>query len=85
MLLDERGERPFRLRPDGHRDARRDEVEHDDRAAVIGRDGIGEAHRQLGMRSAADGDQDALDVPGPTLLDDRDIAGRLADDLVDRR
>ena len=54
-------------------------------AAVVGRDGVGEAHRELGMRSAADRDEDALDVAGPTLLDDRDVARRLADDLVDRR
>ena len=53
--------------------------------AVVGRDRVGEADRQLGVRSAADRDQDALDVPRAALLDDRDVAGRLADDLVDRR
>ena len=85
VLLDERRERPFRLGPDGHRDARRDEVEDDDRRVVVGRDGVGEADRELGVRAAADRDEDALDVAGTALLDDRDVARRLADDLVDGR
>ena len=62
VLLDERREGPFRLRPDGHRDARRDEVEHDDRRAVVGRDRVGEADRQLGVGTAADRHEDTLDL-----------------------
>ena len=63
VLLDERGKRPFRLGSHGHRDARRHEVEHDDRGPVIRRDGVGEPDRELGVRAAADRDEDALDVP----------------------
>ena len=85
VLLDERGERPFRLGADGHRDARRHEVEDDDRRAVVRRDRVGEADRELGVRAAADRHEDALDVARAALLDDRDVARRLADDLVDRR
>ncbi len=85
VLLDERREGTFRLRPDGHRDAGRDEVEHDDGRAVVGGDRVGEADRQLRVGTAADRHQDTLDLARAALLDDRDVARRLADDLVDRR
>ena len=75
----------FRLGPDRHRDPGRDEVEDDDRRAVIGRDGVGEAQGELGVGAAADRDEDALDLARPALLHDGDVARRVADDLVDRR
>ena len=85
VLLDERGERPFGLGPDGHRDAGRDEVEDDDRRAVVLGDGVGEADGELGVRAAADRHEDALDLARAALLDDGDVGRRLADDLVDGR
>ena len=44
----------------------------------------GEANGELGVWTAADGDQDRADVVEAALLDDRDVARRLADDGVDR-
>ena len=85
VLLDERGQGTFRLGADRHRDAGRDEVEHDDRGAVVGGDRVGEADRELGVRAAADGHEHALDLARATLLDDRDVARGLAHDLVDGR
>ena len=61
VLLDERGERPFRLGPDREGDAGRDEVEDDDRRVVVAGDRVGEAQRELGVRAAADRDEDAPD------------------------
>ena len=85
VLLDERGQGALRLRPDRERDPRRDEVEDDDRRGVEARDRIGIPDRELGMRAAADRHEDALDVLGATLLDDRDVARGVAHDLVDGR
>ena len=85
VLLDERRERTFRLDPDGQRDAGRHEVEDRDRRIVVAGDGVGEAHGQLRVRAAADRDEDAPDLPGAALLDDRDVAWGVAHDLVDRR
>ena len=76
---------PFRLGPHRERDAGRDEVEDDDRRVVIAGDRVRVADRELGMRPAADRDEDPLDLLGPTLLDDRDVARGVADDLVDGR
>ena len=45
--------------------------------------GCREPERQLRMGATADRYQDALDVRDAPLLDDRDVAGRLAHDLVD--
>jgi hypothetical protein len=73
VLLDERGERSFRLGADGQCDPRRYEVEDDDRRIVVPGDGVGVLQRQLGMRAAADGDEDPADLLGATLLDDRDV------------
>jgi hypothetical protein len=84
VLLDERGERPFRLGPDRHRDARRHEVQDDDRGPVVRRDGVGEPDRQLRVRAATDRDQHPLDVARPALLDHGDVARGVADHLVDR-
>ena len=54
-----------------------------------GRRGAGRSRRrpdrQLGVGAAADRDEDPLDVLGAALLDDGDVARRVADDLVDRR
>ena len=85
VLLDECGESAFGLGPDRKGDARRHEVEDDDRRVVMPRDRIGEAQGELGVRSAADRDEDAPDLLRAALLDDRDVARRFADDLVDRR
>ena len=57
----------------------------DDGRPVMRRDGVGEAQGQFGVRPAADRDQHPLDVHRAALLDDGDVARRLADDLVDRR
>ena len=85
VLLDERGERPLRLGPDGQGDPRRDEVEDRDDRVVVAGDGVGEMEGELGVGSAADRDEDPPDVLGAALLDDGDVARRVADDLVDRR
>ena len=45
----------------------------------------GQAHRQLGVRPAADRHQDRAHVVEAALLDDRDVARRLAHHRVDRR
>jgi hypothetical protein len=85
VLLDERVQGPFRLGPDRHRDPGRNQVEHDDRRAVVRRDGIGEAHRELGVGATAYRHEHAPDLTRATLLDDRDVAGGFARDLVDGR
>ena len=85
VLLDERGQGVLGLGPHGHRDARRDEVEDDDRRVVVAGDGVGVAQGELGVRAAADRDEDALDRPRAALLDDGDVARGVADDLVDGR
>ena len=54
VLLDERRQGALGLGPDGERDARRDEVEDDDRRVVVAGDGVREAQRELGVRPAAD-------------------------------
>ena len=84
VLLDERGERALGLGADGQRDPGRHEVEDDDRRVVMARDRVGEAQRQLGVGAAADRDEDPPDLLRAALLDDRDVARRVADDLVDR-
>ena len=62
MLLDERRERALGLGPDGEGDPRRDEVEDDDRRVVVAGDRVGEAERELGVRAAADRDEDPPDL-----------------------
>jgi hypothetical protein len=61
------------------------EVHHRDRRAVLEREGIGHAQGELRVRAATDRDEDPPDVARAALLDDRDVAGRLAYSLVDRR
>ena len=61
----------------------RHEVHHDDRGVVALGERVGDTERQLGVGPAADRDQDPPDVPRPALLDDGDVARRLAHDLVD--
>ena len=85
VLLDEGRQGALGLGPDGERDARRDEVEDDDRRVVVAGDGVGVAQRELGVRPAADGHEHAPDLDRSALLDDRDVARRFAHDLVDRR
>ena len=71
------GERPLAdaLRHDVH--------DHHLRAEALAQV-AGEANGELGVRTAADRDQDRADVVEAALLDDRDVARRLADDGVDR-
>ena len=57
----------------------------DDRRVVALGERVGEPQGELGVRAAADRDEDPPDVARAALLDDRDVARRLADDLVDRR
>ena len=59
VLADERRERVLGLGADRERDAGRHEVEDDDRRVVVAGDRVGEAERQLGVRAAADRDEDA--------------------------
>ena len=63
----------------------RHEVHHGDRGVVAVGERVRDPQRELGVRAAADGDEDPPDVAGAALLDDGDVARRLADDLVDRR
>ena len=63
MLLDERREGTLGLGPDGQGDPRRDEVEDDDGRVVVTGDGVGEVEGELGVRAAADRDEDASDRP----------------------
>ena len=65
------------------RDPRRDEVEDCHLRAVAPREGIGEPDRELGMGTAADRHEDALDLGRAALLDDGDVARGVAHDLVD--
>ena len=78
------GEGPLGLGADRLRDAGRHEVHDDDRGVVAVGERVREAQRQLRVRAAADRDEDPADVAGPALLDDGDVARRLAHDLVDR-
>jgi hypothetical protein len=48
-------------------------------------DGARDVERQLGVRAASDGHDDTLEVADAALLDDGDVARRLAEDLLDRR
>ena len=50
VLLDERGQRPLRLGPDGQGDPRRHEVEDRDHRVVVTGDGVGEMEGELGVR-----------------------------------
>ena len=45
---------------------------------------LADVQRELGVGAAADRDDDALEVADAALLDHRDVARRLAQDLVDR-
>ncbi len=85
VLLDERGQGALRLRAHDRRDVGRHDVHHVDlRLEMTGeRSRVGE--RQLRMRPAADRRQDALDRLDAALLDHRDVARRVAHDLVDGR
>ena len=85
VLLHEGRERPLRLGADRERDPGRDEVEDHDRRVVVAADGVGIADRELRMRPAADRHEDPLDLLRAALLDDRDVAGGVADHLVDGR
>jgi hypothetical protein len=78
-------QRALRLRAYRGCHVARYDVQHIDLRIEVTAQRIGKAHRKLGMRSAAHGRQDALDARHAALLDDRDVAGRLAHHLVDRR
>ena len=85
MLAEELGEGMLGLGPDRQGDPRRDEMEDTDEGVMTGCDRVGIADRELGVRPAADRDDDPADLLRTTLLDDRDVGGRISDDLVDRR
>ena len=59
-------------------------ITDDGRVVAVG-ERVGEPQRELGVGAAADRDEDPPDVARAALLDDRDVARRLAHDLVDRR
>jgi hypothetical protein len=85
VLAGERGERVLRLGAHRLGDAGRHDV-HDRHCRVVALgERVGEPERQLRVGTAADGDQDPPDVARAALLDHRDVARRLADDLVDGR
>ncbi len=83
VLADERGQRVLGLRADRLGHAGGDEVHDGDRGSVAVGQRIGEPQGQLGVRPAADRNEDPADLVGPALLDDGDVAGQFADDLVD--
>ena len=85
VLPDEGGEGPLGLGPDGEGDPRRDDVEGHEVGVVAEGDRVGEAEGQLGVGTAADRHHDPPDLAGPALLHDGDVAGRVANDLLDRR
>ena len=85
VLPDERRQRALGLGADGERDPGRDDVERGESCAVALGDRARDVERQLGVRAAADGHDDALEVADAALLHDGDVARRLAQDLVDRR
>ena len=66
-------------------DPLRHDVEHDDLRAEALRQVAADPHRQLGVGAASDRDEDRLHLVEPALLDDGDVARRLAHDRVDRR
>ena len=74
VLLHEGGQRVLGLGSHGRGDPRRDEVQDRHRRPVRAGDRVGEADRELGVRSAADRHEDPLDRRGAALLDDRDVA-----------
>ena len=85
VLAGERGERVLRLGAHRLGDAGRHDVHDGHRRVVALGERVGEPERQLRVGTAADGDQDPPDVARAALLDHRDVARRLADDLVDGR
>jgi hypothetical protein len=85
VLAEELGEGVLRLGPDRQGDPRRDEVKDADEGVVAGGDRIRITDGQLGVRPAADRDDDPPDLLRAALLDDGYVGRRIADDLVDRR
>ena len=85
MAMDERGQGALGLGADRGIDVGRQHVQDVDRRVERARQGIGEVERQLGMWSAADRSEDAFDMTDAALLDDGDVARRVAHDLVDGR
>ena len=83
VTLDEEAEVALGLGLDARIDAGRDHVQHFELGSEAALQSRGVGQRQLGMRAAADRSQDAADLADAALLDDRDVAGSLADDLVD--
>jgi hypothetical protein len=66
-----------------------DPLGHDVHHHDLGAEALAEVprqpHRQLGVRTAAHGDQDRSDLVEPALLDHGDVARRLAHHRVDGR
>ena len=84
MLAGELGERVLGLGADRLGNALGYEVHYRDRRAVMEGQRIRDPQGELGMGTAADRDEDPADVARAALLDDRDVARRLAHGLVDR-
>ncbi len=84
MLLDEARQRPLGLRSNYRGNVGRHDVHDVDGRLEVATQGRGVDQRQLGVRAAAHGSQDARHVLDAALLDDRDVARRVAHDLVDR-
>ena len=84
VLARERGQGVLGLGPDGFRHARRHEVHHGDRRPMPVGERVRDPQRELRVGAAADRDEDPADVLRPALLDDGDVARRVADGLVDR-
>ncbi len=81
----ERAQGPLGLRTDGRVERWRDDVQHGELGVEGRAQRGGEAQRQLGVRPAADRRHDAPHLADAALLDDRDVAGPFAHDLVDGR
>ena len=84
VLLQEGREGVLRLGADAGRDAGRDHVKDRDPGVVVPGERVGELEGKLGVGSAADGHEDPLDIAEGALLDDRDVARRVANDGIDR-
>ena len=83
VLADEGVDRRL-LALDGSRaDALRHDVEHHDLRAEALREVAADPHRQLGVRPATDRHEDRSHLAEAALLDDGDVARRLAHDRVD--
>ena len=85
VLANQGRQGPLGLGADGDRDPGRDDMEGHELRVVAARERVCKAQGKLGVGAATDGNHDPPDLAGAALLDDGDVAGGVADDLLDRR